>query len=409
MISGGIYVTLLVARQKNLFCGAIKDKMHRIYLDNAATSFPKPEGVSARITYYLNEVGASVNRSVYAEATDAGLVALALRQRLCRLLGHSDPTHCILTSGATAALNMALKGYLKPGDHCIVSSLEHNAMMRPLVQLEKIGVRFDRVPCGADGYMDIEAFEQLFRPETRLVAVTHASNVCGTLNPVEEVCRIAGEHGVPVLLDGAQTAGHYPIHFEHLRLSALAVPAHKGLLGPSGIGALLLSPTFANELTPLVAGGTGSFSDSEELPPILPDRLESGTPNIPGIYGWEAALAFIEEKGMLALCTRESALTDRFLNGIKTLPKVRIVGPLSPEERVGVVSLDFIGRDNAEVAFVLEQEYGILTRCGLHCAPNAHKALGTFPQGTVRFSLGWVTTEEEIGAAIKAVKELTEE
>ncbi len=383
--------------------------MHRIYLDNAATSFPKPEGVGARMTYYLNEVGASVNRSAYTEAADAGFVALALRQRLCRLLGHSDPTHCILTSGATAALNMALKGYLKPGDHCIVSSLEHNATMRPLVQLEKAGVRFDRVPCGADGRMDIEAFEKLFRPETHLAAITHASNVCGTLNPVEEVCRIAAARGVPVLLDGAQTAGHYPVHFEQLGLSALAVPAHKGLLGPSGIGALLLSPAFASELTPLVTGGTGSFSDSEELPPILPDRLESGTPNIPGIYGWEAALSFIEEKGIQTLREQESALTVRFLRGVKSLTGVRIVGPLSLEERVGVVSLDFIGRDNAEIAFALEQEYGILTRCGLHCAPNAHKALGTFPQGTVRFSFGWATTKEEIDAAIKAVKELAVE
>ncbi len=383
--------------------------MHRIYLDNAATSFPKPEGVSVRMSYYINEVGASVNRSVYAEAADAGLVALALRQRLCRLLGHSDPMHCILTSGATAAINMALKGYLKPGDHCIVSSLEHNAVMRPLVQLEKTGVRFDRVPCDTDGRMDIEVFEKLFRPETRLVAVTHASNVCGALNSVEEICRIANARGVPVLLDGAQTAGHYPIHFEQLGLSALAVPAHKGLLGPSGIGALLLSPAFANELTPLVAGGTGSYSDSEELPPILPDRLESGTPNIPGIYGWEAALAFIEGKSMPALRAREIALTTRFLDGVKTLPGVRIVGPHSPEERVGVVSLDFVGHDNAEIAFALDQEHGILTRCGLHCAPNAHKVLGTFPQGTVRFSFGWATSEREIDITIEAVRKLTEE
>ncbi len=379
----------------------------RIYLDNAATSFPKPEGVSARMRYYLDEVGASVNRSVYAEAADAGLITLALRERLCRLLGLSDPARCILTSGATAAINMALKGYLKPGDHCIVSSLEHNAMMRPLVQLEKAGVCFDRIPCNADGRMDIEAFEQLFRPETRLIAVTHASNVCGTLNPVEEICRIANARGVPVLLDGAQTAGHYPIHFEHLGLSALAIPAHKGLLGPSGIGALLLSPAFASELTPLVAGGTGSFSDSEELPPLLPDRLESGTPNIPGIYGWEAALTFIEKVGIQKLRAHENVLAERFLHGIKPLPHVRVVGPFLSKERVGVISLDFIGRDNAEVAFALEQEYGILTRCGLHCAPNAHKALGTFPQGTVRFSCGWATTENEIDAAIKAVKELT--
>lgn len=400
MISLGVCATLFITRRK-------LEHMQRIYLDNAATSFPKPEGVSARMRYYLDEVGASVNRSVYAEAADAGLVTLALRERLCRLLGLSDPAHCILTSGATAAINMALKGTLQPGDHCIVSFLEHNAVMRPLVQLEKTGVRFDRIPCDADGRMQIDALEKMFRPDTRLIAVTHASNVFGTLQPVEEICRIAKQHGVPVLLDGAQTAGHFPIHFERMGLSALAVPAHKGLLGPSGIGALLLSPAFADELTPLFAGGTGSYSDSEELPPILPDRLESGTPNIPGIYGWEAALAFIEKQGIQHFRAHERMLTMRFLDGVKALPHVRIIGPLSSEERVGVISLDFVGRDNAEIAFALEKEFGILTRCGLHCAPNAHKALNTFPQGTVRFSFGWATTEAEIDAAINAVKELT--
>ncbi len=380
--------------------------MQRIYLDNAATSFPKPEGVSESMRYYMDEIGANIHRSVYGAATDAGFVALSLRERLCALFRHDEPTHCILTPGATAGLNMVLKGYLRPGDHCIVSSLEHNAMMRPLVQLEKEGVSFDRIPCGSDGLMRAEDLLPLLRENTRLIAVTHASNVCGTINPVEEIGRIACAHRIPLLLDAAQTAGHYPIDFESFHLSALAVPAHKGLLGPSGIGALLLGKDFAELLTPLLSGGTGSASDSEELPPYMPDRFESGTPNIPGIFGWEQALHFVMERGIDSLRAHELALAIRFMQGVHAFPGIRVTGPQLPEHRVGVVSLDFAGQDNAEISYRLEEEYGILTRCGLHCAPNAHKALNTFPQGTVRFSFGWANTEQEIDIAIAAVAAL---
>ena len=262
-----------------------------VYLDNAATSFPKAPGVAAAMAEYVEKVGATINRSSYAAAQEAGLVTLALRERLCRLFDHPDPTHAVITAGATASLNLLIKGLLRPGDHCVVSSMEHNAVMRPLVQLEREGVSFDRVPCDGEGRMDISALPGLIRPNTRLVLIAHASNVSGTVQDAAVVGKMCHEYGVPFALDAAQSAGHLDVDFTALGLSALAVPGHKGLLGPQGIGALLLTPELAKRLTPLIAGGTGSASDSEELPDWMPDRFESGTPNLPGIYGWEAALA----------------------------------------------------------------------------------------------------------------------
>ena len=381
--------------------------MDTIYLDNAATSFPKPEGVSAAMKQYLDQVGATINRSVYGSAQDAGLVTLQLRQRLKRLFHFPSPvTHVILTPGATWGLNMAIKGFLKPGDHCIVSSMEHNAVMRPLLQLE--GVEFDRIPCDREGLLDPRGIEPLIRPNTKLLVMAHGSNVCGSVQDAKAVGEICRKHGIAFVLDAAQTAGHYPVDFESFGLSALCVPGHKGLLGPSGIGALLMTEDFAKALNPIVAGGTGSASDSEFLPDYLPDRFESGTPNLPGIYGWEAAIRYVEETGVEALRQHEMALCKRFLDGLKTIDGVALCGTWDLNCRVGVVSVDFLHRDNAEAAFELETDYGILTRCGLHCAPSAHKTLDTFPRGTVRFSLGFASTEADVDAALAAVKAVSE-
>ena len=381
--------------------------MQTIYLDNAATSFPKPAGVSARMKEYMDSVGATINRSVYGAAQDAGLVTLRLRERLARLFSFPEkPTHVILTPGATAGLNFILKGFLRPGDHCLVSSMEHNAVMRPLLQLS--GVEFDRIPCDEEGRLDPAAMLPLIRPNTRLCIMAHGSNVCGTVQDAATVGAICAEHGIAFALDAAQTAGHIPIDFQALHLSALCVPGHKGLLGPSGIGALLLRDDFAHALTPLLAGGTGSASDSEYLPDYLPDRFESGTPNLPGIYGFEEALRFIEETGIDALRAHELELTARFLEGLRTIPNLRLCGTEELSRRVGVISVDFTQADNAEAAFRLESEFGILTRCGLHCAPSAHKTLGTFPQGTVRFSLGFSSTAADVDAALAALRAISE-
>ena len=228
----------------------------------------------------------------------------------------------------------------------------------------------------------------------------------GSVQDAEAVGAIAAQYGIPFGLDGAQTAGHYPLDFARFQLSALSVPGHKGLLGPSGIGALLLTEDMARKLTPLIAGGTGSVSNSEYLPEYLPDRFESGTMNLPGIYGWESAMTYISERGIDALRAHEVELTKRFLEGIQDIPRVRLCGPTGMENRVGVLSLDFLDRDNAAVSFELEQRFGILIRCGLHCAPSAHRSLGTFPKGTVRFSLGYANTEADVDAAVAAIRAL---
>lgn len=375
-----------------------------IYLDHAATSFPKPPQVAARMAEYITRVGATINRSVYAPAQEAGLVTLTLRERLCRLLGYSGrPTHAVLTAGNTMSLNLILQGYLRPGDHCIVSAMEHNAVMRPLGHL---GVEFDRIPCDGTGLLDPADILPLIRPNTRLLVMAHGSNVSGAVQDAATVGAICREHGIAFALDAAQTAGHYPVEFDRFGCDALAVPAHKGLLGPGGIGGLLLAPEFARELRPLIVGGTGSASHTEVQPSFLPDKFEAGTANLPGIYGWEAALAYLETVTVAAVREHDCALMARFLAGLSQISGVRLLGPTDPAHRVGVFSLDFPGQDNAVVGDRLEREFGILTRCGLHCAPNAHRTLGSYPDGTVLFSFGWFTTEQEIDAALEAIAAL---
>ncbi len=379
--------------------------MDTIYLDNAATSFPKPETVAQAMVRYMTEVGAPLNRSVYRNAQEAELVTLSLREKLKGFFHFPEkPAHVILTPGNTYGLNYLIQGYLHPGDHVIVSGMEHNAVMRPLLQMPTIS--FDRIPADREGFIDPGRIHALVRPNTKLILMAHGSNVSGSVQDAEAIGAIAARYGIPFALDGAQTAGHCPVDFQRFRLSALSVPGHKGLLGPSGIGALLVTEDLARKMTPLVAGGTGSASDSELQPPFLPDRFESGTLNLPGIYGWEAAMDFVSKRGVDALLAHEAELTKRFLDGIRDIPRVRLCGPDRLENRVGVISLDFLEQDNAAMTFELEQRYGILVRCGLHCAPAAHRSLGTFPQGTVRFSLGYANTSADVDAALAAVRSL---
>ena len=275
--------------------------------------------------------------------------------------------------------------------------------MRPLTQM---GVEFDRIPCDDAGLLDPDAIAPLIRPNTRLLVMAQGSNVSGAVQDAAAVGAICRAHGIAFALDAAQTAGHYPVEFDRFGCDALAVPAHKGLLGPGGMGGLILTRDFAKKLRPLVVGGTGSASHTEIQPEFLPDKFESGTANLPGIYGWEAALAYLEEVTIDAVRRHDVTLMLRFLEGLREIPNIRLAGPQNPERRVGVFSLDFTGQDNAMIGDQLEREYGILTRCGLHCAPNAHKTLGTFPDGTVRFSFGWFTTEKEIDAALEAIRQL---
>lgn len=375
-----------------------------IYLDNAATSFPKAPHVADAMCHYLNSVGAPVNRSVYGAAMDVGLQVLTLREQLARFFHFPhDPNHVIFTAGATASLNQAICGFLTAGDHCLVSTTEHNAVMRPLTAME--GVTFDRIPCDEDGFLLLDTLPSLLKPNTKLVVMSHASNLVGSVQNAEAVGNFCHDHGLHFVLDAAQTAGHVTVDFEKFHLSALAIPAHKGLLSAGGVGALLLRPDFAKALNPLITGGTGSQSDSEETPKYLPDRFEAGTPNLPAIYGWSAAMTYLESVGIDTLHRHEMALMTQFLEGLSTLPQLRVLGATDPDRRVGVISLDTGIYDNAQLSYDLEQ-LGILTRCGLHCTPSAHKAMGTFPQGALRFSLGHFSTKEDVAATLDALKKL---
>lgn len=382
--------------------------MKTIYMDNGASSFPKAPGVGTAMQKYIDEIGANINRGSYGTAVAAASVVLETRTKLARLFGFGGAeNHVVFVPGATIGINQILRGFLKPGDHVIVSSMEHNAVMRPLTELAKSGISFSRIPADSEGMSKASDILPLIRENTKLVMVSHASNVCGALFPLEEVAEICRERGIPLAVDAAQTAGHIDIDFDKMKLAALCVPGHKGLLGPQGIGALLLDKSFAAKLNPLFTGGTGSASDSELQPDYMPDKFESGTQNIPGIFGLHASLEFIEKTGIEKLRKHEIEMTDLLIKRLEGLP-LRIVGPKDSRERVGVVSTDFRDIDNAIAAYRLESEYGILTRCGMHCAPSAHKSLGTFPQGTVRLSVGYNTSEEDVLYTAEAVRRLCE-
>lgn len=381
----------------------------RTYLDNASTTFPKPPCVTEAVCRYMTEMGTNVGRGEYASAFDTEDLVFDTRAALCALLGGADPSDVVFTRNVTEALNLVLKGFLHPGDHVIVSSMEHNAVMRPLTQLAAAGVTFSRAQCAPDGTLDAAEVERLICPQTRTVVMTHASNVCGTILPVCEVGAICRRHGIPLVIDAAQTAGVVPISMEECGAAAICFTGHKGLLGPQGIGGCVLDPEFATQIDALVAGGTGSHSDSEQMPSFMPDRLEAGTPNLPGIAGLAASLAWLGEKGIDAVRGHELALTQQLLDGLRPLAatrRVRLAGLPGTEGRTGVVSIQTPGYDLSQVAHDLDARFGIQTRVGLHCAPSAHKTLGTFPAGTIRFSLGWANTEADVDLAISALGEL---
>lgn len=387
--------------------------MERIYFDNASTTFPKPKEVTEAVYAYMTKVGSNVNRGGYQEAYAVEERVYETRELLCKLFHGSDSRNVIFTKNVTESLNVILKGFLKPGDHVLVSSMEHNAVMRPLVQLEKTGVTFTRVMCRPDGTLPMEALEEALQENTRLVVMLHASNVCGTMLPIEQVGLFCEKHGLKFVVDCAQTAGVCPIHMEKMHIDALAFTGHKGLLGPQGIGGFVVREEMAKAMEPLLSGGTGSISHTEEVPAFLPDRFEPGTMNLPGILGLRAGLLWLKDVGMENILEHERKLTALFLEGLKRVDKegkrLRAVGKEDVAGRTGVVSIQTLQREMAETAYELEATYGIMTRVGLHCAPSAHKTLGSYPAGTIRFSFGWWNTPEEVEAAVAALDALTRE
>ena len=383
--------------------------MDKIYLDNGATSFPKPKEVADAVYEYMTNIGANINRGGYQTAYDLEGIVYETREMLAEMFGAEDCKNVVFTKNITESLNVVLKGFLKPGDHVLCSSMEHNAVMRPLVQLEKQGVSFDRIPGTDKGELCLDCVESMIRDNTVAVVMSHASNLVGTVNPIKEVGAICRKHGLRFFVDSAQSAGVLPIDMKEMNIDALCFTGHKSLLGPQGTGGFILKDEMVSLIEPLLSGGTGSISHTEEIPDFMPDRFEPGTMNLPGIVGLHASLCWIKEKGLDAIAAHELGLTKRFIDGITPLEeagKLRISGLRGTEGRTGVVSVQTLGVDCADAAFRLDFEYGIMTRVGLHCAPNAHKTLGTFPAGTVRFSFGVFNTEADVDAAVKALTEI---
>lgn len=379
-----------------------------IYLDQSSSSYPKAPGVGQAMKAFIEEAGVNIGRGNYREAYQVESDVLDTRVRLARLFGHPEPRQVIFTSGVTFSLNLFLQGILQAGDHVVISGMEHNAVMRPLTLLARQrGIRYSLAQADAYGRVTAEAFEAVLEKDTRAVITLHASNVCGTILPIADIGKICRDRGILFAVDAAQTAGALAIDMEAMKIDFLAFTGHKSLGGPQGSGGFLLTPDLVHRLEPLVVGGTGSRSDSFDQPDFLPDKYESGTLNIPGILGLRAALLYLESQGIENLHAKKMALTGRFLEGVKMLPGTRIVGLPQLAGRTGVVSLDFPGRDNALLAHQLEKDWGILTRVGLHCAPLAHKSLGSFPGGAVRFSFGPANTEAEIDQALEALDQLT--
>lgn len=384
--------------------------MNRIYLDQASTSFPKAPGVAQAMMDYLTMNGVNVNRGCYSSAYSAEEVIYETRQLLAELFHFSKCKNVIFTPNVTTSLNFILKGFLKPGDHILVSAMEHNAVMRPVVQLASLGISFDRIPCRTDGSMILEKVEELIRPETKAIVTLYASNVCGTRMPLDALGEICQRHQLYFVVDSAQTAGIVPINMDKMHIDALAFTGHKGLRGPQGTGGFLVSQELAEQMEPLISGGTGSVSHTEEIPDFMPDRFESGTPNLPGIYGLHEALLYLKTHSLQAINEKELSLTGYFLEQLQALDDtgrhIRIIGKKDLTDRNAVVSIQTPEIDMSQVAWQLDNEYGVMTRVGLHCAPNAHKTLGTYPAGTIRFSFGPENTKNELDFAIQGLKKI---
>ncbi|HHX51798.1 MAG TPA: aminotransferase class V-fold PLP-dependent enzyme [Clostridia bacterium] len=378
--------------------------MAMIYLDNAASSWPKPPGVIRRMGEVLQNNTSNPGRATHQLAMAAGKIILGTRERLALLFNIQEPNRIVFGLNATQALNQAIKGNLQPGDHVVTSSMEHNSVMRPLAVMQSRGVAVTVVPADKSGQLNPSLVKKAIRPATRMMVMTHASNVTGTILPVEELGWLARQHGLTFLVDAAQTAGVLPIDVEKMHIDLLAFPGHKGLLGPQGTGGLYIAPHL--ELSTLMEGGTGSRGDLLEQPATLPYRHESGTPNTVGLAGLEAAVEFIQATGLEKIRWHEQKLTELARAGLEEIEGITLYAPVEGAKQVGVISFNLSGKDPGEVGYLLDKIYLIAVRTGLHCAPAAHRTLGTLDRGTVRASFSCFNTEEEVKILVESVREI---
>jgi cysteine desulfurase/selenocysteine lyase len=378
-----------------------------IYFDNAATSWPKPPGVAEAMVHYLNEVGANPGRAGHRLAVDSARMVYATREAIASLFNTPDPLRVTFGANVTEALNLALRGYVQHGDHVITSSMEHNSVMRPLRALEREGVELTIVQCSPKGFLDPADIEAAIKPNTVMIALNHASNVVGTILPIAEAGRIARQHELLLLVDAAQTAGAYPIDMQADDIDLLAFTGHKSLYGPMGTGGLIVGERVdVSRLDPLKRGGTGSRSEHEEQPEFLPDMCESGTLNVVGLAGLKASMHWVMEQGVETIRAHEFVLAQQLIDGLCDIPGVTVYGGLDAARQMATVSFNIAGLEPSDVGLRLDDEHAVMCRVGLHCAPAAHKTLGTFPVGTVRFGLGAFNTAQEVEMALGAVRQL---
>jgi cysteine desulfurase family protein len=377
-----------------------------IYLDNAASSWPKPDATWQAMEHFTRSVGANPGRSGHRLSIEAGRIIIEAREALAELFGIDDPLRIVFTRNATESLNIAINGVLQPGDHCITTSMEHNSVMRPLRALEKRGLELTVVPCSPSGELDPQEIEKALQKNTKLIVTAHASNIVGTLMPVAEVGAIARAHDIPYCIDAAQTAGAYPIDVEAMNIDLLAFTGHKSLYGPQGTGGLYIREGLEENLEPLMQGGTGSRSESQEQPDFMPDKYESGTPNTVGIAGLGAGVRFCLNQGIAQIRAKEEGLTSMLIEGLGSIPGILVHGCGDAKKQVAICSFTMSDLAPSEVTMVLDEEFNIMSRPGLHCAPSAHQTIGTSPEGTVRLSIGYFITKEEITVAIKAVRKI---
>lgn len=378
-----------------------------IYLDNAATTYPKPAPVWKAMEEFLIHNSANPGRGGHRMALEAGRMVLEVREQIAELISAKRPEEIIFTSSATESLNLAMMGSLRQGDHLIITSMEHNAVARTAYHLKSVGIELDVVDADGYGMVNPEQIARRIKRNTRMIATLHASNVTGGIMPAEAIGQICRNRGVMFLLDASQTAGMLPINVQEMNADLVAFPGHKGLFGPTGIGVLYVHPGI--EMQPIKFGGTGSQSEDLEMPRLIPDRYEAGTQNTVGIAGLGAGIKFVMQTGVEKIAAHERALTRHLIEGLRSIKRVEIYGPQEPDDKVGVISFNVRGMDSSEVGFILDQVYGIAVRVGLHCAPLAHKTLGTFQRGTVRVSFSYLNTLEEVNQLISAIQEIIRE
>ena len=376
--------------------------MRRIYMDNAATSFPKAPGIADAIKAFLEQDCVNLNRTNSPKGLSTFDRLYHLREKLASLFGLNTPESVCFSHGITESLNQIIKGLFTPKDHILVSSCEHNSVMRPLVQ---IGIPFTRIPCDSQGYLIADSIKKLIRSNTRAMIICAAGNVSGAIQDIETISRIAYENRLLLFVDSAQAIPNIEMDMEKLHLAGIAFTGHKGLLGPEGTGGLALRKSIALEIPPLISGGTGSQSDSEEIPTTLPDRLEAGTQNIPGLLALDRSLSYVIENRN-CLLENERKMTFGLYEGLSTIPGIRIVGAPLDRPRTSVISVVSETRDIAEISAILSERYNIDTRVGMHCSPSSHMTLGTFPGGTLRFSPGSFSTADDVDTTLRAMKEI---